>query len=302
MSFFLFLIYFIIYHLSLSPVSLTNPRRSRLALLPFARHNSSRQLTLHKNKNDASKYKYKMSLGKNHDGYINGTPRHSHSKPAQAALPSSRSYVASESTPRQKYVYKNEEIQMAPTPSRLFGGSVYNYANSVYEKKNREEKALLYSSGGTANGGRVARNGSTADYNPFDTEPIPQKQPLYQSQHHPVAQTQTQAVFQHQQQQPLHPFASREEQQQQQQLLLQQQQQLRQQQQQLKQLQQHRQQLGRTDSDLPPPPPPPEQQLRQQLQQEEQPQINLDDRLLQVLQHIVKQKQETIRSLEEKEF
>jgi len=215
---------------------------------------NNRQLTLHqqeKNKNEASKYKYKVSLGKS----LNGATNREQSKPAIIAAPSSKSYVATESTPRQKYLYKNEEISMAPTPSSLFGGSVYALANREMDKRRREEDILLY-------GSEIERGGS--DYNPFSAAPpMPP-----QAQSNMRLQGNSQYQHQHQQLQQSHPFAIPQQ-----------------------EAQEHL-------------PPPPEQQLKQQIRQDAggQPQINLDERLLHVLQHIVRQKQETIKNLEENAF
>lgn len=86
--------------------------------------------------------KFKITLGMSQGHHLVGTPshhQHGNDKPVMYAKPVSKSLVSMQSTPRGKYkmnggLTPGKEISMAPdTGGRsLFGKSVYQYADSVY--------------------------------------------------------------------------------------------------------------------------------------------------------------------------
>ncbi|GMH62661.1 hypothetical protein TrRE_jg3969 [Triparma retinervis] len=90
--------------------------------------------------------KYKVTLGMSSGHHLIGTPshgRHGNEKPVIWAKPVSKSLVNASSTPRGKYRVRGtgEEINMAPdTGGRsLFGKSVYQYAESIYGSATKKE-------------------------------------------------------------------------------------------------------------------------------------------------------------------
>ncbi|GMI43905.1 hypothetical protein TrCOL_g9139 [Triparma columacea] len=90
--------------------------------------------------------KYKVTLGMSSGHHMIGTPshgRHTNEKPVIWAKPVSKSLVNAASTPKGRYRVRHtgEEISMAPdTGGRsLFGKSVYQYAESVYGSATKRE-------------------------------------------------------------------------------------------------------------------------------------------------------------------